>query len=225
MRGIKNRDKLTKESFIISLLKSESNNAERNYMKNFNKNANDDNNASDDNNANDDTYDGKIRDKINDVRMMLSRLGNIVADNDRTKIKKELSETENKKNLLDNKKEKNYDHLMKLASTLNKKEKYNHHDRDHLNYHGIRDLENLLVDVNDDSYYKRILVKSSFKENYKYYESRGDKDKELSVKHYLNMINPYLSDLINNQKTNRNDSNQWKIQINLRVNFVYANDT
>ena len=39
------------------------------------------------------------------------------------------------------------------------------------------------------------------------------------------MINPYLSDLINNQKANRNDSNQWKIQINLRVNFVYANDT
>ena len=85
MRGIKNRDKLTKESLIISLLKSESNNAERNYMKNFNKNANDDNNA------NDDTYDGKIRDKINDVRMMLSRLGNIVVDNDRKKIKKELS--------------------------------------------------------------------------------------------------------------------------------------
>ena len=227
LRGIKNRDKLTKESLIISLLKSESNNAERNYMKQFNKNTNDNNNdnANDDNDANDDTYDGKIRDKITDVRMMLSRLGNIVADNDRKKIKKELSETENKKNLLDNKKEKNYHHLIELVSTLNKKEKYNHHDRDDLNYHGIRDLENLLEDVNDDNYFKRILVKSSFKENYKYYESRGDKDKELSVKHYLNMINPYLSDLINNQKTNRNDSNQWKIQINLRVNFVYANDT
>ena len=170
-------------------------------MKNFNKNANDDNNA------NDDTYDGKIRDKINDVRMMLSRLGNIVVDNDRKKIKKELSKQKIRKTFQIIKK-KNYDHLIKLASTLNKKEKYNHHDRDDLNYHGIRDLENLLEDVNDDNYYKRILVKSSFKENYKYYESRGDKDKELSVKHYLNMINPYLSDLINNQKTNRNDSNQ-----------------
>ena len=39
------------------------------------------------------------------------------------------------------------------------------------------------------------------------------------------MINPYLSDLINDQKTNQNNSNQWKIQINLHVNFVYANDT
>ena len=163
LRGIKYRDKLTKESLIISLLKSESINAERNYMKHFNKNTNDDNNANNDNNANDDTYDSKIRDKINDVRMILNRLGNIVADNDRKKIKKELSEIENKKNLLDNKKEKNYDHLIELVSTLNKKEKYSHHNRDDLDYHGIRDLENLLEDVNDDNYYKLILVKSSFK--------------------------------------------------------------
>ena len=47
MRKIKNRDKLTKEDLIISLLKSESSNAERNYMKHFN-------------NTDDDTYDGKI---------------------------------------------------------------------------------------------------------------------------------------------------------------------
>ena len=50
MRRIKNRDKLTKEGLIISLLQSESSDAERNYMKHFN-NTNDDN----------DTYDGKIR--------------------------------------------------------------------------------------------------------------------------------------------------------------------
>ena len=32
LRRIKNRDKLTKEGLIISLLKSESSDAERNYM-------------------------------------------------------------------------------------------------------------------------------------------------------------------------------------------------
>ena len=43
---------------------------------------------------------------------------------------------------------------------------------------GIRDIENLFdADNNDDNYYKTILVKSSFKENYKYHESRSDKDK------------------------------------------------
>ena len=36
---------------------------------------------------------------------------------------------------------------------------------------------------------------------------------------------PYLSDLINDHKTNRNNSNEWKIQINMHVNFVSSNDT
>ena len=94
MRRIKNRDKLTKEGLIISLLKSESNDAESNYMKHFNSNANDNNNT------NDDTYDGKI-DKISDIRMILGRLGNIVTNNDRKKIKKKLHEKENKKKLSD----------------------------------------------------------------------------------------------------------------------------
>ena len=44
-------DNLTKEDLIISLLKSESNPVERNYMKYFN------------NSINDDTYDDKIRGK------------------------------------------------------------------------------------------------------------------------------------------------------------------
>ena len=78
---------------------------------------------------------------------------------------------------------------------------------------------------NNEDYYKPILVKSSFKENYKYYESRGDKDKKLSVKQYLYKIMPYLSDLINDHKTIRNNSNEWKIQINMHVNFISSNDT
>ena len=65
-----------------------------------------------------------------------------------------------------------------------------------------------------------MLVKSSFKENYKYYESRGDKDKKLSVKQYLYKIMSYLSDLTNDHKTN-----EWKIQINTRVNVISSNDT
>ena len=86
-----------------------------------------------------------------------------------------------------------HDHLVELVNTLNKKETYQYHDRDDLDYYGIRDIENLFgnVDVDDDNYYKPILVKSSFKNNYKYYESRGDKDKKLSVKQYLYKIMPY----------------------------------
>ena len=198
-------------------------------MKHFNINTNVNDNVSNknfvNNNTNNDDDDDKIRNKISDIRTILSRLGNIVTKNDRKKIKKELYEIENKKNLSDKEKEKNYDNLVELVNTLNKKEKYKYHDHDDLDYHGIRDIENLVDNVDDNDYYKPILVKRSFKENYQYYESLGDKDKKLSVTQYLNMIKPYLSDLINDQKAVENNSNEWKIQINMHVNFVSSNDT
>ena len=210
-RRIKNYDNLTKEDLIISLLKSESNPTERNYMKYFN------------NSTSDDTYDDDIKSKINDIRIILSRLGNIV--NDRKKIKKELYEIEKKQNLLDNEKEKIYDHLVKLANNFDKKEEYKHSDHDELDYFGIRKLENLFGDTDNDDYYKQVLVESYFEKNYKQYESRGDKDKKLSVKQYLYMIMPYLSDLINEQRNNRDGSNESKIQLNMGVNFISSNDT
>ena len=179
------------------------------------------------NSTSDDTYDDKIKSKINDIRIILSRLGNIVTKNDRKKIKKELYEIEKKQNLSDNEKEEIYDHLVELVNTFDKKEEYKHSDHDDLDYFGIRELENLFTndDDNDDNYYKPVLVKSSFKNNYKYYESRGDKDKKLSVKQYLYKIMPYLSDLINDHKAIRNESNEWKIQLNMSVNFISSNDT
>ena len=222
LRRIKNRGKLKKEGLITSILKSESSNAERNYMKHFNTNV-DNNNV--DNSSNDETYDGKIGDKISDIRVTLSRLGDIVTKDDRVKIKKELYEIENKKNLSDKEKEKIDDNLLELVNKLNKKEKYRYHDRDDLDYHGIRDIENLFDADNNEDYYKPILVKSSFKENYKYYESRGDKDKKLSIEQYLDVIKPYLSDLINDHKAIETSSNEWKIQINMHINFVSSNDT
>ena len=152
-------------------------------------------------------------------------MGNTIAIDDRKKIKKELYEIENKKDLSDKEKEKIYGDLVELVRTLDKKEKYRYHGRDDLDYHGIRDIENSFDNVNDNDYYKPILVKSSFKENYKYYESRGDKDKKLSVKQYLYKIMPYLSDLINENKAIENNSNEWKIQINMHVNFVSSKDT
>ena len=51
------------------------------------------------------------------------------------------------------------------------------------------------------------------------------KTKKISVIQYLHMIKPYLSDLINENKAIENNSNEWKIQINMHVNFVSSNDT
>ena len=207
MRRIQNRGKLKKEGLIISILKSEDSNAERNYMKHFNintnvnnnnntnfnnnnnNNTNVNNNNNDVNKTNDDddgTYDGKIRDKQSDTRAILSRLGNIVTKNDRDKIKKDLYETENKKIFSDEEKEKIYDNLLQLVNKLNKKEKYRYNECDDLDYNRVRDIENLVDNIDDDDDdddddYKPILVKSSFNENCKDYESRGDKEKKLLI--------------------------------------------
>ena len=89
LRRIKNRDKLKKED-----LKLESSNAEREYMKHLNNNNTNDGNTDD---TYDDTEDSKIREKISDIRMTLSRLGNIITNKHKKKIKKELYEIEKNK--------------------------------------------------------------------------------------------------------------------------------
>ena len=48
LRRIKNREKLTKEDLIISLLKSKSSALQNNFMKHFNNNNNNNNNDTDD---------------------------------------------------------------------------------------------------------------------------------------------------------------------------------
>ena len=36
---------------------------------------------------------------------------------------------------------------------------------------------------------------------------------------------PYLSDLLNDHKAIKNNSNEWEVQINMHVNFISSNDT
>ena len=90
-------------------------------------------------------YDDKRKGKKNDIRIILSRLGNIVTKTDRKKINKELNEIEKKQNLSDKKKEETYNHLVELVNTFDKKEEYEHSDGDDLDYFGIKELENLLT--------------------------------------------------------------------------------
>ena len=92
---------------------------------------------------------------------------------------------------------------------LKKKGEHKHGDHDDLDYLGITELEKLFDDIDDDNYYKPVLIRSSFEGTYKCYESRGDKDKILSVTQYLYMIITYLSDLINDHKNIKNS--EWKI--------------
>ena len=115
--------------------------------------------------------------------------------------------------------------LLELVIKLNQKGKYRYHDRDDLDYHGIRNTENVFDNIDDNDYYKQILINSSFDENYKFYETKDNKDKKLSIEQYLDMIKPYLSGLINESKAIEDNFNEWEIQINMLVNFVSSNDT
>ena len=160
--------------------------------------------------------------EISDIRRILSRLRDILPKKDRKEIKDKLYEIEHQENLSEAEKEENDEYLRKLVRILNDKEEHSLYDRDDFDYYGIRDIENLFDEASEEDYYKPILVKSSFKGNYKYYESRGDKEKRLSVKQYLNKITPYLYDLINDHRIVRR---VWKIQINMHVNFISSRDT
>ena len=49
------------------------------------------------------------------------------------------------------------------------------------------------------------------------YESRGDKNKTLSIDEYLNKIRPYLKYIINDLKRKYHT---WKIQLTIAINFM-----
>ena len=127
-----------------------------------------------------------------------------------------------KKRLTKTQKERIHNHLTELANILDKKEIYKNLDYNDLDYFGIRDRENLFININNSDYYGPILVKSSFENNYEYYEIRGDKTKKLSIKQYLSMITPHLTKLINERKNNKNEQ---KIQLSMGVSFMCITDS
>ena len=90
----------------------------------------------------------------------------------------------------------------------------------------------------DEDYYKPIIVRGAFNGNYIRCESKGDKGKNLSIKKYLNMIKPYLSDIVINHKTHglvryhsgdkvwlEETSSEWKTQLTMAINFSSSKDS
>ena len=53
------------------------------------------------------------------------------------------------------------------------------------------------------------------------YQSNGDRNKNLSVKEYLNEIKPYLKDII----TDLQKSGTWKKQSTVSINSIFSKDT
>ena len=80
--------------------------------------------------------------------------------------------------------------------------------------------DNLFNEINKEDYYEPIEIKSAFNGNCIEYESKGDKD-NLSLEEYLDIIRPYLRDIIHNHKA----YSEWKIQLVMKIILISSLDT
>ena len=85
----------------------------------------------------------------------------------------------------------------------------------------LRDLKPFLFEPDREDCYEPVWINNLSHNNDIEYESNGDKDKTLSTEEYLDEIKPYLSNVINDHKT----QGEWKIQLAIAVNFLSSKDT
>ena len=131
----------------------------------------------------------KNKKKIETIREKLKELHHKLSKSDLKKIKKHLYNIENKKELLELEITKEYfDELDKKILEL---DEYNHDDDDFIGIENVQDLFKILI-------YKPAIVKSGYNNNYIEYRSEGDK--LLTIEEYLNLIEPYLRELIDDHK-------------------------
>ena len=171
----------------------------------------------------------KIKKEFNESRQKFSK--SKISETGRN-----LYDIENEKSLFESKIKEIDKNLTELEKNLSKTKKY--YDYDDIKYRRIRNVKDLLDLSIDEDYYKPIIGKSAFNSSYIQYESKGDKGKNLSIKKYLNMMKSYLSDIINDHKTQGkwgiNSVNkmiehktqcEWKIQLTIAINFISSKDS
>ena len=78
---------------------------------------------------------------------------------------------------------------------------------DFIGLENVKDLYSILD-------YKPILIRTEFDNNYLEYGSESSNS--LSFTEYLNLIKPYLEDLINEKK----NKGEWKLQLTAKISFV-----
>ena len=152
----------------------------------------------------------KNKTRIDEIREEIKKLGHKLSRQELKEIKKNLHEIKNKKGHSASKKTKEY--LNKLEETFYKLNTY--YDYDDAKYMAIKDTKGLFDLSISEDYYKPIIDKGAFNNNYIQYESKGDK--VLTIEEYLSMIEPYLVDMINDYK----NQSEWKIQLTVGINFI-----
>ena len=165
----------------------------------------------------------KVRKEFNESRHKFSK-------SKINEIRKNLYEKENEKNLFASKIKETERNLTELEKNLSKTKKY--YDYDDTEYKGIRVVKDLFDLSIDEDYNKPIIVNGAFNNNYIQHESKGNKGKILRPSEYLDMIRPYLSDIIINHKTQGEQhiysgnaitklktQSEWKIQLTMAINL------
>ena len=77
-----------------------------------------------------------------------------------------------------------------------------------------------LFEQQEEDYYKPKRVSNFWNNNYIEYESTGDKNRILSLNEYLNTIVTFLRNII----IDFQNSNTWKIQLTIAINFIFSKD-
>ena len=117
---------------------------------------------------------------------------------------REVSLTNSEKKVL-----KNIDKYLKnFKEDLEKLQKYQ--------YNITYGLDYLFNELDEVDYYEPKEVKSAFDGSYVLYESKGDKDNNLSIDEYFDIIKPYLRDMIDIHKAR----GECKIQLTMRMKLV-----
>ena len=126
----------------------------------------------------------KNKTRIDEVREEIKKLDHKLSRQELKEVKKNLYEIENKKGRSATKKIKKY--LNKSEEKIYKLNTY--YDYDDVEYRGIKDINDLFDLSISEDYYKPIIVKGAFNNNYIQYESKEDKDKILTIIEYLDHI-------------------------------------
>ena len=171
----------------------------------------------------------KVRKEFNESRHKFSK-------SKINEIRRNRYEIENEKNLFATKIKEIRRNLLELEENLFKPKKY--YDYDDTEYEGIRDVKYLFDLSIDEDFYKPIITNGAFNNNYIQYESKGNKGQIFTPSEYPDIIRPYLSDIINDHKTQgewrihsdntiikHKTQSEWIIKLTMAINFISSKDS
>ena len=72
----------------------------------------------------------------------------------------------------------------------------------------------------EEDYYEPKRVSNFWNNNYIEYDSNGDKNRNLPLDRFLNKIKSYLKNII----INLQNSDRWKIQLTIAINYISSNN-